>query len=223
MKSLSRSSGFTLVEMAVVLVIVGLMLSGILMPLSTQMEQRDRNITKQRIEEIKEALLGFAVMNGRLPCPTTTADPADANYGIEDASCPAPSPLGYIPWKTLGVAETDAWGTVRTNSGDPWPGYWRYRVDSNFSVPITSISTGFSADALTIQNNSGSSLTTTSERPVAVIISTGKNLNADAENADGNIDGIYQSDVPSSNFDDQLIWLSRPLLINRMVMAGKLP
>jgi hypothetical protein len=35
--------------------------------------------------------------------------------------------------------------------------------------------------------------------------------------------GTYQADVPSTTFDDILIWISRPLLMNRMVAAGKLP
>jgi hypothetical protein len=35
--------------------------------------------------------------------------------------------------------------------------------------------------------------------------------------------GVYQSDVPGPNFDDILIWISRPILFNRMVAAGKLP
>lgn len=224
MKLMLTARGFTLVEMAVVLVIVGLMLGGILMPISAQMEQRDRSNTKQRLEEIKEALIGFAIMNGRLPCPTTQADPSNANYGLEDASCTAPSPQGYIPWKTLGVPEFDAWGTARKTIADPWVGYWRYRVDSNFSVAITSITTGFSADALSIQDNAGNSLTTSTERPIAVVFSTGKNLAANGENADyEGTNGLYQSDVPSQTFDDQLIWLSRPLLMNRMVMAGQLP
>ena len=210
--------------MAVVLVIVGFMLGGLLVPISAQIDQRNYSETRNELGEIKEALIGFAIMNGRLPCPTTEGDPSNANYGVEDATCSAPSPEGYIPWKTLGVSEFDAWGTARTASTNPWVGHWHYRVDSNFSVAITSITTGFSADALGIRDSAGNSLTVTAERPIAVVFSTGKNLAADGENADyEGTNGLYQSDVPTPTFDDHLIWLSRPLLINRMVMAGKLP
>jgi len=34
---------------------------------------------------------------------------------------------------------------------------------------------------------------------------------------------VYQADVPSTAFDDILIWISRPILFNRMVAAGRLP
>lgn len=223
MKTYRTNRGFTLVEMAVVLVIVGLMLGGLLMPLSAQMEQRDRSNTKQRLEEIKEALIGFAMLNGRLPCPTTQTDPTDANYGAED--CTTPSIEGYLPWKTLGVPETDAWGTVRTSAASPWVGYWHYRVDSNFAnaASLIAMTTTSSADALSIQDNAGNSIIT-SGNTLAVVFSTGKNLAPDSENADYEpTSGLYQSDVPTPTFDDQLIWISRPLLINRMVMAGKLP
>jgi prepilin-type N-terminal cleavage/methylation domain-containing protein len=219
-----KNHGFTLVEMAVVLVIVGLMLGGLLVPISAQIDQRNYNETQKKLDEIKEALIGFAIMNGRLPCPTTQADPSNANYGVEDPGCPALTSDGYIPWKTLGVSEFDAWGTVRNVSTDPWVGHWHYRVDSNFSVAITSITTGFSADALSIRDSAGNSLTTTTERPIALVFSTGKNLVADGENATyESTNGLYQNDVPTPTFDDHLIWLSRPLLMNRMVMAGKLP
>ena len=220
----SHHQGFTLVEMAVVLVIAGLMLGGLFIPLSAQMDQRNYSETQKRLSEIKEALLGFAIINGRLPCPTTQADPSNANYGEEDAACSVPTAEGYIPWKTLGVSEFDAWGSVRTASTDPWTGHWRYRVDRNFSVAITSLTTGFSSDALSIQDVAGNALTTTTERPIAVVFSAGKNLVADGENADyENTNGVYESDVSNATFDDQVIWLSRPLLMNRMVMAGKLP
>jgi prepilin-type N-terminal cleavage/methylation domain-containing protein len=218
-------TGFTLVEMAIVLAIVALLLGGLLPTISSQIEQQHRNNTRKQLDEIKESLIGYTIINGSLPCPTTTTDPASASYGVADATCSANATVeGYLPWKTLGVAETDAWGIKRKGSGDPWIGQWRYRVDRNFAITF-SLSTVFSAaDALLIKDNSGNSITTTTERPIAIVFSTGKNLTADGENASFEpTSGIYQSDVPSSAFDDMLIWLSRPQLFNRMVAAGKLP
>ena len=59
---------------------------------------------------------------------------------------------------------------------------------------------------------------------MAIIYSTGKNRLADGENADYEVsNGVYESDVQSTDFDDHLVWISRPLLMNRMVSAGKLP
>lgn len=216
--------GFTLVEMAVVLVIVGFMLGGLMIPLSAQVEQQRYNETRKNLDEIKEALMGFAVIYGRFPCPTTQTDPAVAGYGEEDANCTAPAAEGYLPWKTLGLREIDSWGTVRTADGDPWDGYWRYRVHPNFSNSITpfAISTPFGATTLTVRNSAGNNLTTNTESPLAIVYSAGKNLNPEGLNA-GAFDNLYQSDVPDQNFDDITIWISRPVVINRMVAAGQLP
>jgi len=215
--------GFTLIELAIVLIVVSLLLGGLLVPISTQMDMQARRSTNENLREIKEALIGFAIINGRLPCPSTQVNPADANYGVEDVTCTSPAVEGYLPWKTLGISETDAWGIARGSATDAWIGYWRYRVDRNFSVAFN-LSTSFSSDSLSVQNSSGNSLTTSTEKPVAIVYSTGKNVTAEGKNADyETTGGLYQNDTQSTTFDDMLIWINRPLLINRLITAGKLP
>src|SRR5665647_1087323 len=66
-------NGFTLIEMAMVLMIVGLLLGGMLVPLSAQMDQRNVSDTQKTLSEIKEAIVGFTLANGRLPCPATAS------------------------------------------------------------------------------------------------------------------------------------------------------
>jgi prepilin-type N-terminal cleavage/methylation domain-containing protein len=217
-------AGFTLVELAIVLVIVALLIGGMLVPLSAQREIQRTNETQRQLSEIKEALLGFAVINGRLPCPTTTADPVNLNYGIEDAACI--NIEGYLPWKSLGVTEIDAWGSKRTATADPFTGFWRYRVDSAFSTAFTLNTTPSSA--LVIQDSSGNALTqVTPNSPVAIVYSTGSDKIANGLNVDtdaaATTDPLYQAGDFYSTFDDMVIWISRPILFNRMISAGKLP
>ena len=69
-----KTRGFTLIEMAVVLFIFGLLIAGVLGPLETQLEARDRNSTIATMNEIIEALYGYAITHGRLPCPDTDGD-----------------------------------------------------------------------------------------------------------------------------------------------------
>lgn len=216
----SRNEGFTLVEMAIVLVIVGLLISAFLAPLSAQRDLNDYGKVRADLEQIKEALYGYAIINGRLPCPTTQSDPAAAGYGEAAANCAAPAPEGFLPWKTLGLREIDSWGIRRTATADPWIGYWRYRVNQNAAMPFT-LDTIFPA-TLSVRDSAGSGLTAIAESPLAVVYSSGKNLNADGQNA-STLDGIYQSDVPVATFDDITIWISRTVLMNRMVAAGRLP
>jgi len=120
-----RGKGFSLVELAVALAIMALLIAGALIPLSTQMEVRNTADTRRTMESIREAIIGFAQANGRLPCPaagtvaTGTNDGAGRPAGAEQlnpTTLPPPSTatcansFGVVPWTTLGVPETDNWG-----------------------------------------------------------------------------------------------------------------
>lgn len=117
--------GFSLVELTIVMLIISILLAGVMMPLSMQMEVRKYADTKKAMDQINEALIGFVLANGRLPCP---ADPAladgNANAGLERVGgcAAAGSNFGVIPWVTLNVPETDEWG-----------GRFSYRVTSTFA------------------------------------------------------------------------------------------
>lgn len=112
--------GFTLVEMAVVLFIVGLLIAGLLGPLDVQLEARDRRQTIDTMNGILDALYGFAITHGRLPCPDTDGDglanpPFDA-ADVTTATCVASTGSGFadgegfVPWAEVGTAAGDAWG-----------------------------------------------------------------------------------------------------------------
>ena len=217
----SNQSGYTLVELAIVLVIVALLVGGMLISFGTQREISTSNETQKRLVEIRETLLGYAVINGRLPCPMplTLTDPADTQYGIAPLTC-ATGAEGFLPWKTLGIIEVDPWGTPRTENIQPFNGYWRYRVDTAFATTFSLTTTA--ANTLSVVNNAGNTLTAATEAPVAIVFSTGPNLIANGENG-GVADYIYQAGERTPAFDDLLIWIGRPLLFNKMIAAGKLP
>jgi len=119
-----RSQGFTLVELGVAMLIIALLLAGALVPLSSQIDVRNAAETQHNMDSIRDALVGFTQANGRLPCPANGATPA----GVVDTTTWA-TPVtagaeqwnpagvntcytfvGVLPWTTLGVPETDAWG-----------------------------------------------------------------------------------------------------------------
>ena len=54
--AMTRSRGFTLIELAVALFIIALLLGSILVPLATQVEQRQISETQKTMEEIRDAL-----------------------------------------------------------------------------------------------------------------------------------------------------------------------
>ncbi|MDD4912662.1 MAG: type II secretion system protein [Sideroxydans sp.] len=266
MNTLRKTMGFSLVEMAMVLVIIALLLGGLLPVISGQIELQRNTETRKKLAEIREALLGFAVANNRLPCPaqaTLATGAADAGQEaristncacqtssgsgkkIADAggsrvACGDTSVAGVIPWATLGVSETDAWGRR-----------FSYQVTEDFADGTAGTS---EAAAAACQKSTGVSFQMCSEANLrvliaassatilvdfvpAIVVSHGVNgsggytssglklansTNADEiENAD--ITNSLVSHDPSPTFDDLLTWVPPNLLLSRMISAGKLP
>ncbi|MGE0010834.1 MAG: type II secretion system protein [Azoarcus sp.] len=216
-------AGFTLVEMAVVLVILALLSTTLIAPISGQIEARARQETTSRLNDIEQALIGFAIIHGRLPCPSTEADPASPAYGLEQSPpCNHSSP-GYLPWRTLGTEPTDAWGIPRESAGSSWRGHWRYRADAGLTdSTITAIST--TQSNLQIHDHAGTPITTTSaSRAAAIVFSTGPNGVGDGLNASHSAGTpVFETGEATSSFDDQLHWIGHPLLIARLAQAGRL-
>jgi len=230
-------NGFTLVEMAIVMLIVGLLLGGLLAPLSAQIDQQRNIETQKLLAEIKEALIGFAVANGRLPCPAISAA-----SGAEKTDCTtlAADRQGYIPWAALGVAKLDSWGHIFSYSVTP-----AYATAGGIvlSPATTRDITIRTRDATGIAAN----LSNAGDIPV-VILSHGQNGYGSTDGG-----GVAQAVAPATNidetsnatsgtsfysrtptpvgysqanggeFDDIVVWISPNILFSRMVAAGRLP
>src|SRR5258706_6216210 len=96
-------AGFSLIEVAIVLFVLALLAGSILVPLSAQMEQRYYDETTRTMNDVRDALLGFAVVNKRLPCPDTNGDGAENVSGLVCTSAE-----GTLPWATLRIGAIDA-------------------------------------------------------------------------------------------------------------------
>lgn len=115
-----RGQGFTLIELAIVLFVITLLLGGVLTPLGQQIAERQTSETRRAMDTARTALVGYALRHrehgatGHLPCPDMRApgQTGVANDGQEDRQadgrCVVQS--GNLPWLTLGLAESDAWG-----------------------------------------------------------------------------------------------------------------
>jgi prepilin-type N-terminal cleavage/methylation domain-containing protein len=241
-----RESGFTLVELAIVLVIVALLLGGMLVSLGTQQDIRNANETGRRLSEISEALIGFAAANGRLPCPATANTTGVENPPGGGTSCANPWD-GFLPAITLSIQPTDAQGYAL----DSWGNRIRYAVTAANSGAFTNPNgmknawSGGLAPDLRICNTaagmtgaSGASAacaggTELSSSALAVIISTGKNGGMAASSADEQANSaakrtfISHTPTPagsaSGEFDDIVVWISPNILFSRMIAAGRLP
>jgi len=112
--------GFSLVELAVVMTIVAFLLGSLMYTLSAQTENRSFEDTRRRLDQARELVLAFAVVNGRLPCPARNAATASPVTVAGDevvttaTGSIAASPLGLAlgmeflapDHRTVGVAQT---------------------------------------------------------------------------------------------------------------------
>jgi prepilin-type N-terminal cleavage/methylation domain-containing protein len=139
----SSARGFTLTELAIVTTIVGLLLASLLYTLSAQVEQRNFEDTRRRLEQARDVVIAFAIANGRLPCPARFASAASNSQGLESfcaaasggcagtetttvqahGNCSNPYD-GYLPAASIGFQTTDSNGFAV----DAWSNRIRYAV-----------------------------------------------------------------------------------------------
>ena len=235
---LVRQSGFTLTELAVVLVIVGLLMGGAFMTLSAQMEQRSFDETQRRLEAAREALLAFVITNGRLPCPATAAAAAGDEAPAGGGNCTTWYG-GFLPARTIGFQPTDAQGYGL----DAYSNRIRYAVSNGVTaVGATCGNANHFTNAGNLRLNGVScrpadlDICTTaacaarvaSQSTVAVIVwSSGKNgalapnAGDEAENTDN--DARFVLRPPSPNFDDIVLIVPAGVVHARLLTAGVLP
>jgi len=117
--SLRPSRAFTLIELAVVILILTVLASGLAMPVAAQLEMRRAGETRRLLDEARESLLAFAAANGRLPCPATASSRGEEDFApggdSGNGNC-ARFYDGYLPGAALGLSPLDGEGFVR----DAW-------------------------------------------------------------------------------------------------------
>ncbi len=247
-----KTHGFSLVEMAIVLVILAFVLAALLLPLQAQRNLLFQSQTESTLELAKKALLGYAQTHGRLPCPATAA-----SNGMEQplgggADCTLA--VGFLPAATLGVQPIDSQGFAL----DGWGNQIRYAVTQfKDGAPATlpDFTANTATDGMNIVGmaNLGPDLRVCASsvgivaaacsaglpetnylinNAVAVIYSTGPTgdqaTGGADETANLNNDGVFVSheprgaDDPNGEFDHIVSWISPYVLYNVMIQAGQL-
>ncbi len=125
--------GFTLVEMAIVLVVIGMVLAGGIRVIGPIRDAQRVSETKLKLDLVEQALQVYVIQNGCLPCPadgTLPTSNGDAGLSSDDSGGPYEPALctadaciatnAVVPWKSLGLSEFDA--------SDAWGNQFRYRV-----------------------------------------------------------------------------------------------
>lgn len=124
-----KGSGFTLVEMAAVMVIAGTLMSGALIGIPQYINNLKAKQTQRKMDLVMNALSVYSQRNFRLPCPADTVGGTrgaerDNGYCFENTSDRQlySQTEGVVPWKALGLAERDVidgWGHYITYKPAP--------------------------------------------------------------------------------------------------------
>ena len=184
MAHINKQAGFGLMGMAFTLVAVGLMISGALFLYKTYSVMERDQITVDYTRAVEKAILDFAAMNKRYPCPASLTATLDSGaFGVEaSATCNAgavaagtyrangkngvPIRVGTIPVRSLNIPD-------------------KYMFDGynhRFIYAVTeSHATSGAADidndpgAIYVQDTNGNSIVSVSGEAVFAFISPGEN------------------------------------------------
>jgi hypothetical protein len=191
------------------------------------------------MSEAREALLGFAAKNGRLPRPAISAldgHESPRRCGSE-AAC-----SGILPWVTLGVPGTDSWGKRLRYSVTP--AMTNAPVDSGRAIATKSVMER-AADGELLYLMGRRNCTQLAQCLPLVVFSQGKHnfgyseagvtlANGSETNADEALNdaaardfmsrpATADSEAPGGEFDDLVSWIPLQTLYKRMQTAGTLP
>lgn len=100
-------AGFSLLEITIVLIILGIMGSVMLPGFMAQQQSQKNQITREHQERIFHALALYLQIHGRLPCPADSAQKG-AERGMAREKCLGSMAQGLLPFRTLGLSETFA-------------------------------------------------------------------------------------------------------------------
>jgi len=241
---IKHDAGFSLVEMAIVLIILGFVLAALLAPLQAQRNQLFQTQTDNTLEDAKKALLGYAQSKGRLPCPAIAGgNGVEAPLG--GGTCT--QQIGFLPAVTLGIQPTDSNGFAL----DGWNNPIRYAVsqvntggaatpDFTTSGDMSTVGiTALAPDLRVCATSTPAGCTATINlinNAVAVIYSlgptgaqaSGGNDETENLNAVANVDTVFVSHESTGSssangeFDHIVTWISPYVLYNAMIEAGQL-
>ena len=252
-RATGRSAGYTLVEISVVLLIVGLIIGAITIPLSTQIESQKIEQTDRMLEQAREALFSYVYQFGYFPCPADATSAGQEPAGTDHGTGACPTWYGFLPAAALNFTPRDAQGYAVDAWGGP-SNRIRYAVSNQtvagIATPFTKLDGLRSAGApdltpavLLYVCSSGTGVVpgtncgtaqTLANNAAAVIWSAGSNAATGGTNIDeaqnpnpngGSADRIFvsraRSDGPGVVFDDQVLWISTPVLLAKLAAAGQ--
>lgn len=243
-----RQRGFTLIEMAFVLLILGLLTKLAVGPIAALREHGRRSQAQQELLDIRSTVFAYLVTYGSLPCPMSrhTADALglpiiSATQTNDDQVCSVEH--GWVPANELRMS-----GSVNPVGAliDPWGREYLFSVSlensaevGNAALPdwtspgeassvgVAELTSQF-ALCNSLAGSGCSGLNVRSDQIAFVLSSTGaddSNVGLQHENQDNDNYFLVTSEsiVPGEEFDDLIVWGSTADVIYQLLQMGWLP
>ena len=223
LKANHKRRAFTLLEMSIVILIIGIMVASILPAITQQTAIEKAKELTQKMDAIEDALEAFRIKNGRLPCPAqpdlarnsddfgvVAAAPPDVCAGGTLSALQAGADgatYGILPVRTLGLDDDAAF--------DPWGRAFTYMVSDD--IIASGAYTTFPIDDITVGNITvqvrdqiGATLSNQATKAIAAVVSHGPNghgaylpsgarYSSDSNNADEHENCNCDSDAAADN------------------------
>ena len=235
--NLKSKKAFTLLEISVVILIIGILLVGTINFQLTIDKKSKQNITSDKIAEIEKAINEYILVHGKLPCPASiNVDKSNAEIRDEDNDeCTGYDSdfvhdgliYGSVPTKTLNL--TDDYAV------DGWNNTISYIISKKYGD--NKIFLADDTDKIRIENTSGREITSNA---IYVLVSSGKNksgafrngsqlsiVNSDLSDTENtfskNFTNTFIKDVQTDEFDDIVAFKDKNMIILKDNMQFLIP
>lgn len=216
---MKKNSGFTLVELAIVLVIIGIMASAsAVVYLGLLRNAGGTQAVDAQLANLSGSVLAFVKKNNRLPCPDTSGNGFE---GVIAGVCPVGIDRGWLPYISLGLSQptNEARAIYGVHRNPPLADLTTLvdipSLSFASSLPVNSGFIYFTGDG-GANNGAENCALNVQVNPAFIILAAGENRNGSGDATDGVNAGLPSIgkcfSAPSrgvdTNFDDRTIAVS---------------
>lgn len=227
MKKIRTKFGFTLVEMAMTISVLGILLAANISLYNNLKLTQDYNITTERMVVIQAALMNYYNSNGKLPCPASIdLSLKNTNFGVELDCSSSITPAGLINANLqggspaadvrIGAIPVRALGISNNYAIDEWNNIIKYAVIRNITTSTSALLTYNEAyeDVIKIVDINGNRVNRSNNFVAGkqsyvgyVLVSNGSNQNG-ATNSVASSKSCDGSKTDAENCDNDAIFIT---------------
>jgi prepilin-type N-terminal cleavage/methylation domain-containing protein len=147
-------AGFTLLELAISLAVIGILISGALVSTEQLIKAENIRETQRKTDFVMNALSAYVQTHYRLPCPADPGAPAaQAGREINGGNCLQSGTNANMYWQTTGIVPWKELGIPQSMVVDGWKRYITYKPAPNLTANMLSPQMQDIANANTLDIN----------------------------------------------------------------------